>query len=658
MISSSNEESNCIAAEDEGSIEHAGRDNQSQVQAEEDEPLMLTDTSATSLPTEGAESLGRVEAEASADAKLPFRSSLATRQTIEDLESQEKKQGFGCSSSCRCSETKPGAVAVVGEGNLVVTASTMTGRRPDPSAGDHAHSHGVMNMQECDTDCQPHPRGAFADDIPMIHAQLAEEPPFAVQAELVLPPPLALHVQFDEEAPPDPGALSMGGQRAPPTPAIRPLVDYPVDMKGKLLSKRNLTWFCRCQVVLLVLGLILALLIPKLNEEEIPMLKEGEKLEEDLQILLEDDYHHPFPEASPIMAAAEAPTPNYWEFAPTPTAAPTPQPSVISVLPCYKTTLEIAMAQLQNSSQDLYVLCPNVLHKIGSYNEDNTAIVDGEYPLMALLDNIEIRCWLDGGRDNKCVLDGGFLQVALNPTNFRDETLGLAIAGTGTLDNVVFRGITFTGELNTTADTSLVSGTSVYLNHPGLNVTFIDCAWENLVAPRGVAQIGDGNEELVHGNSLLTMGVTFLNCTFSNIEYGGEGTPLISVFGQKATIEHCRFRDLILSDPLVACELRGETMEWCQGILYCMNHSRCELNDICIDGLEYAGLAAIAATSHDADFRVSGSIIVEDLTSPGDLSFLNCSSGLARFGNGEYHIPECLDHDVSFSRATSDFCML
>jgi hypothetical protein len=643
--------------------EHVGSPNiMSQLQAEEDETVVLTGTSATRLTTEGEDSNGRMEVAAVfTDTKLPFRSSFATRQTIEDMESQGKKHSFGRPRACRCSETKPGAVAVVGDNSEDLIEASSTSTTADPTTGDHSarSRHVVMNSDEDDTSCQPHAKRAFVDEIPMIHAQLAEEPPFQVEAELVLPPPLALHVQFDEEAPLDTGILPLGGQRAPPSltagSAIHPLVEYPIDIKAKLFSRRNLTWSFRCLVSLLVLGLVLALVIP--------LLQDGENLAEEPAILFEDDYHHSFPAASPIIATAEAPTPNYWESAPTPSLAPTPQPSVISVLPCYKSTLDIAMAQLHNSSQNLFVLCPNVLHRIGTYNDDNTAIVDGDYPLMALLENIEIRCWLDGGRDNKCVIDGGFLQVALNPTSFPDQMLA-AFASTRTLDNVVFRGITFTGELNTTADPSLVGGTSVYLNHPGRNITFIDCSWENLVAPRGVAQIGDGGKDLVNVDNFslneTTMGVTFLNCTFFNISYGGEGTPLICVYGQEATIQQCRFKDLTLSDSQVACAIGGEKMEWCQGILYCMNHSRCKLDDICIDGLEYAGLAAIAATSHIAEFIVSGSIHTEDVVSPGDLSLLNCSSGLARFADEDYRILECLDNDVFHSRATfsSDFCML
>ncbi|CAB9511680.1 expressed unknown protein [Seminavis robusta] len=655
-----------------------------QQQQEEDETAALTDMSTTSLSSQEGSTGGGVAQVpvVSTDAKLPFRSFFATRQTIADLEGQAKKETNGC-HNCGCGGvvTKPGAVAVDGltqeslsvsedlnDSSSTVSHEVAESRSDTVVSGvnnEETPDHVVLNIRDEDeddgTNCHSTPASSSAsveEEIPMIHATLAEEPPIQaelVQATLVVPPPVAYHVQFDEEAPQDPTSPTEGSRQPPVT---LPIEDT-ADLQKKLFSRRNVTWVIRCHVFLLVLGLILGILIPKLQEENF----EQELLED----IVEDDYHFPFPHASPVML--EAPTvvaPSDWSApppTPAPATAPTPQPSVLSVYDCYKSLLDVAIAQVEDPSEDgLYHLCPNVRFKLGGYNDDYTSIEEGDYPLTALRDSIEIRCAFDGRKENHCVIDGGFLQVALNPPSLPNKTLTDQAADA--VDNVTFRGITFTGQLNTTNNDSYPSGTSVYMNQPGRNVTFIDCAWENMVAPNGVAQIGadnnNGRNSSLASGEEPSMGVTFENCTFSNIEYGGGGAPLMSVFGQEAVLRRCRFEGLSLPTSLSSCVLGGNTMEFCQGLLYCFDHSRCELSDICVDGLEFAGPGAIATTSHETDLTVSGSMIAEELVVPPGLSFLNCSSGLAMFADEEFLIPECWDDavDVFFSNETSssNFC--
>ena len=97
----------------------------------------------------------------------------------------------------------------------------------------------------------------------------------------------------------------------------------------------------------------------------------------------------------------------------------------------------------------------------------NLTIVNGDIMMMISRDNMEIRCGDDGRVENNCVLEGGFLQVLLQP-NLEGEQI--PVGTSPRVDNATVRGMTFTGEI---VVDPFVGGSSVVVSHPGQNIQFI-----------------------------------------------------------------------------------------------------------------------------------------------------------------------------------------
>lgn len=354
---------------------------------------------------------------------------------------------------------------------------------------------------------------------------------------------------------------------------------------------------------------------------------------------------------------------------------------------CFTSTYDLARAQLLRQEQQLFILCPNTTIKIGKLADpgaNNYEVINGDYPLVATRGSIEVRCGLDGKRDNNCVLEGGFLQVALVHYH-RDLPLPLLFQNGTSLapyhfsdpnkdddwlddsrDNITVRGITFTGELTNTVGS--VGGVSVLAAYPGSNVSFVACSWENMSTPMGLAHVRDPldsstvaalNASLQH---LIYIGVTFEECTFSNIKYGYD-RPLIGVFGEDVavTLKGCQFRDLSLSQLFQSCF--HPQLEWCQAILYCFDSSACIIEDhICVQNIEYAGPAAIATADFEATLIASGPYFVQGanlaVTLPATSSPVLCTSGLAHFLGNDFENYSCATNSVDSSWKAASSCVV
>ena len=121
-----------------------------------------------------------------------------------------------------------------------------------------------------------------------------------------------------------------------------------------------------------------------------------------------------------------------------------------------ETINEIALREtlvLDTSFQRTYKLCPLKSYPIGTLNFDYE--VEFGQKMLPLKANMKIQCGEDGKRSNGCFILGGDVQV---------DGTDLFGAGRGSLDNVVFEGITFLD----------VQKYTIWLNRPG-RVEFNDC---------------------------------------------------------------------------------------------------------------------------------------------------------------------------------------
>jgi hypothetical protein len=212
--------------------------------------------------------------------------------------------------------------------------------------------------------------------------------------------------------------------------------------------------------------------------------------------------------------------------------------------------------------------------------------VNGDYPIMVIRENVTIQCGWDAQQDKNCVLDAGFMHVLiLQIIPMPDGTM---YEVTRTVDNLVIRGITFTG---IPINVGPFSGNSVTLSHPGRNIRFENCTWSNMTALSGLIGVSRNYfQELV--NLPLeddSIDVTFADCVFHNIIYD---SPLIFVRYQSIQLERCIFRDIQLSllvqDFCRYTTNTGEivqTEQGCATLLHCTSQSNCSMKDVCVDGI-------------------------------------------------------------------------
>ena len=676
------------------------------------------------------------------------RSPYAARATVQDLEAKAAFCKTPHDDGRRtAAATKPGAVAV--SGHRDGASPTRSDSEEELGLGSQTsrteYSEAYSFASESTThEAGPSPDTAAAavttkagfgqypeqyavdDDIPMIHAELAvEEVPIMIRAEPVQEPtqayPMELahihhhrpspqeveHVQIDEEAPPHNhhNVVTNNIQHVPPGTAPFHHHDDDDDDNGSITKMKK---FCRvnskriwqCHVLLLIVGLVVAIAVPKLHQQQ----------EKALNVLEDTSFWGDYDDGPPVPAAAppqeilgemyhEATTSSTEdeefdenldnlgdhieelmdEVFPAPmsvTKPPTPAPSSETIYPfdCYVRTVDIALAQMdmmnmassRNASSVMtpdgflqedrvFRLCPFTTIRLGTLDDPEVGFVDGDYPVTALMDSVEIRCGEMGDSSHHCVIDGGSLQVLLNPS-LPEPLVGAAVNRT---DNVIFRGITFTGRLTdvVTSDSSM-GGVSVFVNNPGTNVTFIDCSWEDMEAPQGLVHVGGGtSNKWSFGPS---MDVTFEDCYFSNIVHGGG--PLIGVFGQELSLRRTWFHNVTLPETIESCTLdSSETLDYCHGLLFCFERSVCELEDICVQELEYVGQAAVVGASYNTNLTVSGSKHFSALGLHPSTAYSTgpvCSSGMVQFKDAGFHEPNCVSDSSNWTSWDDEICFL
>ena len=743
-LSSASEEGAAVARMQEDSRQEELQTMPTSTDAAAEETPSSSDRDVAALPDPPS---AAEESVYDGDEQALSRSSCAARRTVEDLEAKaafrKTPQGQHTPADGRrtTAATKPGAFAVAGcgEGD---SGSSLTARgdsEEELGLGSQTsrteYSEAFSSASESTTEevgasvgdaaakadsGQYHQEHyAVDDEIPMIHAELAvEELPIMIRAEPVQEPTQAYpieahihhhpqeveHVQIDEEAPAhnniDVAVTNI--QHVPPGTAP---FHHDDDDDGSITKMKK---FCRvnskriwqCHVLLLIVGLVVAIAVPKLQQQE----KTWNALE-DTSFWDNDDFHGPpvpaaappqeilgdlYHEATPINSDNEELEDNLdnlegfleefvdevSESFPAPMAVtkpPTPAPSSETVYPfdCYTRTVDIALAQTDmmemaasgNVSgvmtpdgfiQDdrIFVLCPYTTIRLGTLDDPEVGFVNGDYPLTALMDSVEIQCGPSGDRSHHCVIDGGSLQVLLNPS-LPEPLAGAAVNRT---DNVIFRGITFTGQLTDVKSDSSMGGVSVFANNPGTNVTFIDCSWEDMEAPQGLVHVGgETGNKWSFGPS---MDLTFEDCTFSNIVHGGG--PLMGVFGQELSLRRSSFTNVTLPETIDSCKLdSSDSLEYCHGLLHCFERSVCELEDICVQGLEYAGQAAVVTASYNTNLTVSGSKYFSALEPHPSTAYSTgpvCSSGMVQFKDTSFHEANCVSDSSNWTSWDRDIC--
>lgn len=266
-------------------------------------------------------------------------------------------------------------------------------------------------------------------------------------------------------------------------------------------------------------------------------------------------------------------------------------------LDCYTSTLDILLAQLSDKpTPQAYILCPNTKIKIGTFNNpliNDFRVVDGDYSILAVRNNVTIQCGKDGRKENNCVIDGGFVQVL---TLQKVSTPHGLVDYNGTVDNLTIRGLTFTGSLKNMGH---FGGASVSLSHPGRNIRFEDCLWTGMSA-----QIGFVGTYRNYVQSLASVpldaqsvDVTFSDCIIQHSVYGG---PVIEVEDQNVTMEHCIFRDI---QPSIGVQ-NGCSVQHkgggCPYFFLCGLGSSCTMNHVCLENFDHYGPGFIGTYSIDA----------------------------------------------------------
>jgi hypothetical protein len=310
---------------------------------------------------------------------------------------------------------------------------------------------------------------------------------------------------------------------------------------------------------------------------------------------------------------------------------------------------------------------------------------------MVLRSNVEIRCGLDGSVHNNCALVGGFLQllmqVELIPewglTTFVNTTTYTTTNTTTTTssseydqyflannqnDNVTIRGLTFTGNL--IVDT-VFGGCSISISNPSQNFRMVDCLWENITSSNGLIHLGTNPFQRLSGYDELPPRVvdfTLERCTFRNVIYDGR---FAFANNQNLTMIGVQFENIQLSPFVQPCVDRR--VDWCHGLVYCLDVSVCTLSDICVRGLEYFGSGAVLMATNESLITLSGSFSFRGLELPlvllQEALSLNATNGITGPGPGpcasgmsrlalNYATHECLEEGDYGSWRNTSTCPL
>ncbi|CAB9528676.1 unknown protein [Seminavis robusta] len=269
---------------------------------------------------------------------------------------------------------------------------------------------------------------------------------------------------------------------------------------------------------------------------------------------------------------------------------------------CYTSTMDVLQAQLFQPEQQLFIMCPQSRIKIGELDTPEQAsvrFINGDYPLVIVRANVEVRCGLSGAVDNDCILEGGQTQVAMLHDLYQNE---LGISSSPATHNVTLRGITFTGAL---VSDLLWGSASVTIGNPGRNIRLINCKWENMFAPTGLIYVGLDTFQQAYGTASLpsrSSEVAIINSTFTNITYDA---ALIRVFDQDVSVQGCQFDNIKVTNYARPC-YHEFGQDWCHGLMYCYGGSFCGLSDICVDQFNFFGHASLLAASSKTEWSISG----------------------------------------------------
>jgi len=383
----------------------------------------------------------------------------------------------------------------------------------------------------------------FQEQAPSTLDPVAEALPPLVEAELIFPPVMALQVEIDAscEINDDDNTEDTSNLRtASPSPSR--LRKY----RGRLL--------CGCSITILTLVLCIMFFFVKPVIQNTTIIIDATEMP---PIITEEEYG-----------------PEY---------------------PCYASTWQLLEAQLSDEpTPDAYILCPGTRIKVGSFHNpaaEDYSIMNGDYPIMAIRENITIQCGDDGRHENDCVLDGGFMHV-LTLQEFPGLD-GRGFVYRGTVDNLKIQGITFTG---IATDSGPFKGQSVTMSLPGKNIRLVDCHWENITSD-GLIALHEDSFRMVSEVPLepMSIDVTFEECTFQNIVLS---YPLIIVQAQMATVRRCTFRNITLSayapQECGSEEEDGVThgvkfSHGCVSLAYADVNASLRIQDSCVEDFEVYG---------------------------------------------------------------------
>jgi hypothetical protein len=388
--------------------------------------------------------------------------------------------------------------------------------------------------------------------------EVASDPsvPF-VEAELVTPPVQAFLVSIDE----DPSRYLHSGVCSSLEVDQHPCDDASYLHQCPFLSAHKLRY--SLFVALGMIGVLCAIAIP------VVILKRERKFGETVQ--------------GGMGATTHSPTPSY---------------------PCYTSTADILRAQLSDDvPPEAYIICPDTAFSIGVLKDpanNNFSIVDGDYPLVAVRENVTIQCGIDGRRENNCVLNGGQIHV-LTSQQLPSPDDGSWLYIETPVHNFTIRGITFTGRL-------INDGVSVLLSHPAKNVLFQDCLWVNLTSAFGLIAVLRNWYQQVMDLPLEghTIHATFSDCVFDGFVYD---YPIIQVANQSVAFVRTIFNNISVSLVDSNCQFQdliaGRYEGGCAALLFCGPGCWCTMNDICVIDFEFEGpsLLQICDTS---DFQYDG----------------------------------------------------
>jgi hypothetical protein len=338
-------------------------------------------------------------------------------------------------------------------------------------------------------------------------------------------------------------------------------------------------------------------------------------------------------------------------------ASPTSAPTFS--YPCYTSTYEIVRIQMEEEETipEAFVMCPNSVIEVGTFKDpavNDFTFVDGDYPLMAVRENVVVQCGLDGRSTNNCTFDGGFIQVfTMEAIPLPDGSIFLF---DWPIDNFTVRGITFTGQ---PINAGPYTGISLALSHPGKNIRFEDCVWKDFSAQNGLIAVFINPYQSATGATLEdnSVDVTFSDCTFERIVYD---TPLIMVINQGIHIERTVFRDVKLS-VLVAGECWIEAIDdspqyedGCAGLFYCGPGSVCSMEDICVYDFEYGG-PSMVNVYESASFEFNGLFLNATQGTPVDEQREASEHSLGTWSNETCELTYVSEKDYTFSNCTDIF---